>query len=67
MQKDKFLHFIAGAIFSALIYVFTRNPENAIAGAVVLGIAKEVYDSMGHGTVEIADAVATASGTAAVV
>ena len=37
--------------------------KHFIAGAsALLGISKEVYDSRGHGTAEVADAVATAVG-----
>ena len=62
MQKDKIQHFIVGVIASAVVYVITGNIPIAVGCAVVLGIAKEVYDAQGHGTVEILDAVATGLG-----
>ena len=62
IPKDKLLHFVAGSICSAFVYVITLNLTLAIGASVILGIAKEVYDSRGHGTVEVLDAVATAVG-----
>lgn len=67
IPKDKLLHFVAGSICATFVYLITLNLALAIGASVALGIAKEVYDSMGHGTVEIADAVATASGGVVVV
>jgi hypothetical protein len=64
IPKDKLLHFVAGSICSAFVYVITLNLALAIGASALLGIAKEVYDSRGHGTVEVADAVATAVGGA---
>ena len=62
IPKDKLLHFVAGLICATFVYLITLNITLAIGASVILGIAKEVYDSMGHGTVEILDAVATAVG-----
>lgn len=62
IPRDKLLHFVAGSICSAFVYVITLNLTLAIGASVILGIAKEVYDSRGHGTVEVADAVATVGG-----
>lgn len=62
LQQDKIKHFIAGAIASAFVYLISGNLTLAIGASALLGIAKEVYDSRGHGTVEVADAVATAVG-----
>jgi hypothetical protein len=62
IQQDKIKHFIAGTITSAFVYLITLNLALAIGASALLGIAKEVYDSRGHGTVEVADAVATALG-----
>ena len=42
--------------------VFAGSPILAIGVSVILGIAKEVYDSRGHGTVEVLDVVATIVG-----
>jgi len=62
MPKDKLLHFVAGSICSAFVYAITGSPILAFSASVLLGIGKEVYDSRGHGTVEVLDAVATALG-----
>ena len=62
IPKDKLLHFVAGSICSAFVYVITLNLVLAIGASALLGIAKEVYDSRGHGTVEMLDVVATVVG-----
>ncbi len=62
LPKDKLLHFVAGLICATFVYLITLNLTLAIGASVILGIAKEVYDSRGHGTVEVLDAVVTALG-----
>lgn len=62
IQQDKIKHFIAGAIASAFVYAITGSPILAFGASVALGISKEIYDSRGHGAVEVLDAVATALG-----
>ena len=62
IPRDKLLHFVAGSICSAFIYAVSGNLTLAIVASVALGIAKEIYDSRGHGTVEVLDAVATVVG-----
>lgn len=62
IPKDKLLHFVAGSICATFVYVVIGSPMLAFGASALLGIAKEVYDSRGHGTVEVADAVATALG-----
>ena len=62
IQQDKIKHFIAGTITSAFVHAITGSPMLAFVASVALGISKEVYDSRGHGTVEVADAVATVAG-----
>ena len=62
IPRDKLLHFIAGSIASIVVYVVTFDATIAVAFSALLGIGKEVYDSRGHGTVEVLDAVATALG-----
>ena len=64
IPKDKLLHFVADSICATVVYLITGNLNLAIGASVALGIAKEVYDSRGHGTVEVLDAVATAVGGA---
>ena len=62
IPKDKLLHFVAGSICATFVYLITLNLTLAIGASVILGIAKEVYDSRGHGTVEVLDAVDTIAG-----
>ena len=62
IPKDKLLHFVAGLICATFVYLITLNLTIAIGASVILGIAKEIYDSRGHGTVEVLDAVATVAG-----
>lgn len=62
IPKDKLLHFVAGSICAVFVYAVIGSPILAIGASALLGIAKEVYDSRGHGTVEVLDAVATAVG-----
>lgn len=60
--QDKQMHFAAGAATSGVVRYFTDSPLASCGAAMGLGIAKEVYDSMGHGNVEAMDALATAAG-----
>ena len=62
IPKDKLLHFVAGFAVSIVAYVVTSSATIAFSLSALLGIGKEVYDSRGHGTVEVLDAVATALG-----
>lgn len=62
IPRDKLLHFVAGSIASIVVYVVTFDTTIAVSFSALLGIGKEVYDSRGHGTVEVFDAVATAVG-----
>ena len=64
IPRDKLLHFVAGLICATFVYLITLNLTLAIGASVILGIAKEVYDSRGHGTVEMLDVVATIVGGA---
>ena len=70
-HKDKLQHFGAGAIIALVVTLisgqFITPVIAAIAGfgvATVIGIAKEVWDGMGHGTKDVMDAVATSAGGA---
>jgi hypothetical protein len=62
IPKDKLLHFVAGLICSAFVYAITGSPILAFGASALLGIVKEIYDSRGHGTVEVLDVVATVAG-----
>ena len=61
MGRDKRGHLIAGcaiAFFGGLI----TEPSTGLVLAVLAGLGKEIYDGLGHGTVELADLVATVGG-----
>jgi len=62
IPRDKLLHFVAGSICATYVYLITLNLTLAIGASVILGAGKEIYDSRGHGTVEVLDAVATVAG-----
>lgn len=49
--NDKVIHALAGAT--------TYAATGSLGACVAAGVGKEVYDSTGRGTVEVADAVAT--------
>ena len=61
MGRDKRGHLIAGcaiAFFGGLI----TDPSTGLVLAVLAGLGKEIWDGLGHGTVELADLVATVGG-----
>lgn len=61
MGRDKRGHLIAGcaiAFFGGLI----TDPPTGLVLAVLAGLGKEIWDGLGHGTVELADLVATVGG-----
>ncbi len=58
---DKNLHMAAGAVGGGATYLITKDRKAACLAAIGLGLGKEFYDSQGHGTVEVMDAVATAA------
>jgi hypothetical protein len=60
-MNDKALHMIAGLIIS-LVIGWIYSPLIGLAVAIVAGIAKEVWDSCGHGTPDFKDALTTAEG-----
>ena len=62
IQQDKIKHFAVGLAVSFVAYVATSSATIAFSLSALLGIAKEVYDSRGHGTVEVLDVVATIVG-----
>lgn len=69
-QPDKTKHLAAGALISAstqiVVYELTGNKKKAqligFSAALAAGIAKEIYDSTGRGTPEMADVGATVLG-----
>ncbi|MEA4872165.1 MAG: hypothetical protein VB076_05060 [Synergistaceae bacterium] len=64
IQKDKIMHAIAGFIFALAICWASKSCAAALLAAVILGMLKEIFDYVGHGTVELMDVVATGAGGA---
>ena len=60
-QTDKQLHFLGGIIL-ALVFGLFLGIWAGLAAAVIAGLAKEAYDSLGFGTLDKWDAVATVAG-----
>ena len=67
IQKDKVLHFVAGAVIGSGVFYVTRSAAWGIGAAAAAGIVKELYDMRGNGTVEALDAAATCAGGIAAV
>lgn len=59
IPTDKLLHVAAGYFIATVLPVL---PIYGLALATIAGIAKEAYDSRGHGTVEVQDARMTVAG-----
>lgn len=62
IQKDKVLHFVAGAMIGSGVFIATGSAACGIGSAAAAGIAKEVWDSCGHGDADALDALATVLG-----
>lgn len=62
--QDKQKHFVAGTAGADAVTAATGDWKKGCLAALGLGIGKEVYDSMGNGTVDAMDAVATTAGCA---
>lgn len=60
--RDKVLHYFAGLLFAGALLLSGCSAAEALTGAVVLGIGKEVYDATGVGTPDIWDVVFTIIG-----
>lgn len=73
MRIDHLLHLLAGAAIAALVALVALlwgAPAWALWGllaAAAAGVAKEAWDSLGHGTVEASDVFWTAAGAVPVV
>jgi len=73
-EKDKQLHFIAGAVASTVGYHWSYKKHNnktraqitGMLASISAGILKELYDSRTGGTVERRDVLATMMGGATV-
>lgn len=59
-EKDKVLHFVCGFVIAYIIGIFI--PLLGLAIGCIAGLLKEFWDSKGHGTVEIMDAIFTCFG-----
>lgn len=64
MEEDKQKHVAAGAITSVITQQFTDHPLAPCATSLLLGVAKEAYDSQTGGDVEAGDVLATTFGCA---
>jgi len=62
MQKDKAYHAIAGVVIGSGVFIATGSAACGIGSAAAAGIAKEVWDSCGHGDADALDALATVLG-----
>ena len=62
IQKDKVLHFAAGAVIGSGVFIITHSVPWGIGATAAAGIVKEIYDMRGNGTVEALDAAATCAG-----
>ena len=62
IQQDKVGHFVVGAGVSIVATELGATPLQACAASLVVGVAKEAYDSKYGGIVETMDALATVSG-----
>ena len=61
MGRDKRGHLIAGCAIAFFVGLATETSTGLVL-AVLAGLGKEIYDGLGHGTVELADLVATVGG-----
>ncbi len=61
IPEDKRMHFITGCLIGGL-FCCLFSMKTGIVAAAIAGMAKEVWDSYGHGTPDIWDAVATTAG-----
>lgn len=61
IATDKQLHFLGGIVLCLAVSLFFGGIVG-LAIAVVVGVAKELWDAHGHGTPDVWDAVATVAG-----
>lgn len=61
MTIDKLLNFLGGIVLCLAVSLFLP-PVIGLAVAITAAIAKEAYDSLGFGTPDVMDAVATVAG-----
>jgi len=63
---DKLAHYFYGSLIAAAC-LLVMSPLASMAVVSVIAIGKEIYDGMGYGTREVADALWTIAGGAVVV
>ena len=63
--QDKTKHFIVGAAIASSGTLVFKNPNYGFIAGVGIGLAKEIYDTRGHGTCSFQDFAVTALGAAA--
>ena len=62
IEKDKQLHFIAGALSAYVGEKIFKTPESQILSAFAAGIGKEIYDEITYGGYSDPDLFATTLG-----
>lgn len=62
IAADKANHFILGQIVAVMCLVFLGSVMFATMGVMGVAVGKEIYDSLGYGTVELADILYTLAG-----
>lgn len=63
LSIDKQGHFWSGAAIAASVTLYTGLPWLGVFLCVFAGLLKEIYDSLGYGTPDRWDFVATATGS----
>lgn len=64
MKEDKLKHFIAGVLIALLLSI--AHPYAGLAGAIVIGLLKEIWDGITKRRFELLDWLATGLGGVAV-
>jgi hypothetical protein len=67
LPLDKQAHFWSGAAIAASVTLYTGMPWLAVLLCVLAAAGKELRDSMGYGTPDIWDFVATVCGCAVII
>ena len=62
IPQDKLTHFILSTFIVIIFSWVSDSLPVGILTALVIGMAKEVHDLLGHGTAEIGDVVANVLG-----
>lgn len=62
LPLDKKAHFWSGAAIAASVTLYTGLPWLGVFLCVFAGLLKEIYDSLGYGTPDFYDFLATSAG-----